>query len=153
VLLTILETPVVYSPVHTVKALLRRLLAVFGLAPARVVATQARQLEELRASSQAWKARTGEALARAKAVERELNEHKKHAEKSRRAAEKLGTRDAAVLDLKERLTIAERELAAAREQLMTIEVKLDILEGAANVLDVRTRTALRQHPRETGAPV
>jgi hypothetical protein len=41
----------------------------------------------------------------------------------------------------------------AREHLMAIEVKLDILEGAANVLDVRTRTAIGKQPRQTGAPV
>ena len=135
------------------KTLLRQFLAVLGLAPARVVVTQALEIEELRAGSLGWKMKAGEALARTKALERELNEHKKRAEKSLKAAEKSGTRDAAVLDLKERLTRAERELTMAREQLMAIEVKLDILEGAANVLDVRTRTALRQQPRETGAPV
>ncbi len=135
------------------KTLLRQFLAVFGLAPARVVVTQALEIKELRAGSLGWKMKAGEVLARTKALERELNEHKKHAEKSLKAAEKLGTRDLAVRDLKERVTRAERELTMAREQLMAIEVKLDILEGAANVLDVRTRTALRQQPRETGVPV
>ena len=49
-----------------------------------------------------------------------------------------------------RLIEAEQELAAARNHLMVVEVKLDILEGAANVLDARTRTAPAQQP---GAPV
>lgn len=40
-----------------------------------------------------------------------------------------------------RVTTAVRELEIAREYLMAIEVKLDILEGAANVLDTRMRTA------------
>jgi chromosome segregation ATPase len=35
---------------------------------------------------------------------------------------------------------AARELAAARDSLVAIEVKLDILEGAANTLDARLRT-------------
>ncbi len=47
---------------------------------------------------------------------------------------------ARVLD--ERLDRAERDLTAARDLLMTIEVKLDILEGAAQVLDARTRRML-----------
>ena len=38
-----------------------------------------------------------------------------------------------------RLADAERELAGARDVLMAIDVKLAILEGAANVLDARTR--------------
>jgi hypothetical protein len=35
---------------------------------------------------------------------------------------------------------------------MAIEVKLDILEGAANVLDLRTRTAAPRSRSGTGAP-
>ena len=44
--------------------------------------------------------------------------------------------------LDERLDRAERDLTAARDLLMTIDVKLDILEGAAQVLDARTRRML-----------
>ena len=44
--------------------------------------------------------------------------------------------------LDERLDRAERDLTAARDLLMAIEVKLDILEGAAQVLDARTRRML-----------
>ena len=41
----------------------------------------------------------------------------------------------------DRLASAERELSDARDVLMAIDVKLAILEGAANVLDARTRAA------------
>lgn len=44
----------------------------------------------------------------------------------------------------ERVEVATRELVIAREHLMAIEVKLDILEGAANVLDGRLRAARAQ---------
>ena len=45
-------------------------------------------------------------------------------------------------------------LALAREQLTAIEVKLDILEGAANVLDARTRVVTKRQPEPTtGATV
>ena len=60
----------------------------------------------------------------------------------------------AIEDLQERLEKAERALTVARETLMVIEVKLDVLEGAANVLDVRTRTtSSRAVPSGSGAPV
>ena len=69
-----------------------------------------------------------------------------------RAAQKHGS--AEWEGLQRRLTDAERALALAREQLAVLEVKLDILEGAANVLDARTRTAPQQQPGPTtGATV
>lgn len=52
-----------------------------------------------------------------------------------------------------RLTTTERELAIARESLMAVEVKLDILEGAANVLDARTRDVLAERNVETTSPI
>jgi hypothetical protein len=39
----------------------------------------------------------------------------------------------------------------ARDHLMAIEVKLDILEGAANVLDRRTRITAPQDQHESSA--
>ena len=128
-------------------------MSAFGLAPARLVASQAKTIEQLRAASGSWKAKTGEALAQVKSLEAELKQQKKLVERSTIAASKSASESVAFEQLKERLETTERELAAAREHLMAIEVKLDILEGAANVLDVRTRTALRQRQRETGAPV
>jgi hypothetical protein len=41
--------------------------------------------------------------------------------------------------LEEQVAAAARDLAIARDSLVAIDVKLDILEGAANVLDARTR--------------
>ena len=49
-------------------------------------------------------------------------------------------RDAA--DLRAHLANAQRDLTHAREHLMLIDTKLDILEGAATVLDNRTRAIL-----------
>jgi chromosome segregation ATPase len=100
-----------------------------------------------------WKAKAGEAIARAKALEAELKHQAKRVEKLKGLAVKLEQRDAELEKLRERLATAERELSVAREHLMAVEVKLDILEGAANVLDARTRAAIRPQPRETGAPV
>jgi hypothetical protein len=44
--------------------------------------------------------------------------------------------------LRAHLANTERDLAHAREHLMLIDTKLDILEGAATVLDNRTRSIL-----------
>lgn len=43
--------------------------------------------------------------------------------------------------LEQRVAAALEELRTARDALAVVEVKLDILEGAANVLDSRTRPA------------
>jgi hypothetical protein len=56
-----------------------------------------------------------------------------------------------VKKLRDRLNDTERELMVARDHLMAIEVKLDILEGAANVLDKRTRSSASKDRHETGA--
>jgi chromosome segregation ATPase len=100
-----------------------------------------------------WKARAAEAIARVKTLEAEARQQAKRIEKFKAAAGKLQQRDAEIDKLRERLVTAERDLTVAREHLMAVEVKLDILEGAANVLDARTRSAIRSQPRETGAPV
>ena len=55
--------------------------------------------------------------------------------------------------MQQRLKHTERELAIARESLMAVEVKLDILEGAANVLDARTRDVLAEQNVETTTPI
>ena len=142
------------------KRFLLRLLAVFGLAPARrsadarppkVAPPPPPQPAEDRKID--WKARAAEAMTRAKTSEAEARQQAKRAEKFRAAAEKLQQRNGDLEKLQERLANAERDLAVAREYLMAIEVKLDILEGAANVLDARTRTAIRHQHSETGASV
>ena len=53
--------------------------------------------------------------------------------------------------LRDRLAETEHELMVARDHLMAIEVKLDILEGAANVLDRRTRITTPQDQHESSA--
>jgi len=63
----------------------------------------------------------------------------KYERECRKLAETDQKRSRELEELQQRLERAETALALARETLMTVEVKLDILEGAANVLDVRTR--------------
>jgi septal ring factor EnvC (AmiA/AmiB activator) len=100
------------------------------------------QINESRAQSKSLKAEMAGAAKALRLKERELA-------KQARRAEKANHRRGDVETLLKRLIDAEQELAAARNHLMIVEVKLDILEGAANVLDARTRTAAQQ----SGAPV
>jgi hypothetical protein len=135
-----------------VREALLNLLAAFGLVPARRYRSLARQVEELRDSAQSWKARAGEAQARAKSLERDVSRQTRLVKEARRTVQQGTASDADVARLREQLAATERELMLAREHLMSIEVKLDILEGAANVLDARTRVAIQQSTR-TGATV
>lgn len=126
-------------------AFLTRLLAAIGLVPAGHYQALKLSSEQVKAESQIWKDRAREAIARADKLADDLNRQAKLLERQQQQ-----TTDSE--KLRERLSLAERELIAAREQLMAVEVKLDILEGAANVLDVRTRAAIsRQHTSTTAS--
>ena len=57
-------------------------------------------------------------------------------------------REELIAELQRKLAMTEHDLARARESLMAVEVKLDILEGAANVLDLRTRDGVPERDRE-----
>jgi len=133
-----------------VKELLIRLLALFGLVPARRHHSLAQQFDETRRSAHAWKARAGEALAQVKSLEGEVARQSRLLKEARSETEKRHVAEADAVKLRDQLAATQKELTLAREQLMAIEVKLDILEGAANVLDARTRSVVRQ-PAETSA--
>jgi chromosome segregation ATPase len=127
-------------------------------------------LDKARAASQEWKAKADQASQRAVVARDEVAQQAKHIERMHaettrneqqraREVEQLRARiadltekrarDAA--DLRAHLTTTERDLGHAREHLMMIDTKLDILEGAANVLDVRTRTILAARPAAESA--
>jgi chromosome segregation ATPase len=81
-------------------------------------------------------ARRGDAAApadkRAARFEHDLDEMRERHEKHR----------ARLAELRDKAQWSESALRLAREQLMAVEVKLDIIEGAVTVLDNRTRAAL-----------
>jgi hypothetical protein len=137
-----------------VKKLVVRLLAVVGLAPANSVAAQARLVAEAKTGSLAWKTRAAEAMARVKALEAEVKRQAQLIHKLEASNEKLRQRQDEIEKLlRVRLVEAEQALGLAREHLMAIDVKLDILEGAANVLDLRTRAAISKRPDGVSTPV
>jgi chromosome segregation ATPase len=150
-----------------VKQLLIRLLNLIGLVPARrhrFLAGQLRdaelrvkklikQVHGLEAASSGWKSKANEVAKQLKSRDEDIARLIERSRKQQTGAEKTKQRDAELAAMQARLVEAQRELVAAREHLMAVEVKLDILEGAANVLDVRTRAAIVRQTGETGAPV
>jgi chromosome segregation ATPase len=137
----------------TVKKLVIHLLSTVGLAPARSVWSQAQLIADAKAGSLAWKMKAGEAAASVKSLEAEVKRQEQLIHRLTASNEKLRQQqDEVEHRLNARLTEAEQALTVAREYLMAIDVKLDILEGAANVLDTRTRTASsKQHSGITAA--
>jgi hypothetical protein len=125
------------------------LLAMVGLVPARRYQLLVDQVEEARNSAREWKAKAGQSMTRVRGLEADVKQQTRHAQKSELYLAKMRERRDDVKSLRVRLAQAERELMVAREHLMAIEVKLDILEGAANVLDVRTRAAISQPQNQT----
>lgn len=108
------------------------------------------QVNESRAQSKTLKTEIADAAKALKSKERELFKQSRRVDKLRKSVEQSNRHRADLESLLKRLIEAEQELAAARNHLMVVEVKLDILEGAANVLDARTRTTTAQ---QSGAPV
>lgn len=125
------------------KTLVIRLLAAFGLAPAGSVAAHARLAADAKAGAVAWKTKAAEAMERAKSLEAEVKRQSQTIHRLEATTEKLRQRqDEIERLLRVRLVEAEQALGLAREHLMVIDTKLDILEGAANVLDARTRATI-----------
>ncbi len=142
------------------------LLNAFGLVPsARLTAanerlrklearveTLSQKLADAQADARTWQVKAEEARKRATGVEAEAARELQRAEKARAEIEKEAAREKKrgvdVPALERRLDGAEQDLALARDHLMAIEVKLDILEGAATVLDRRTRTLLAASPQD-----
>lgn len=112
------------------------------------VESLSKKLEDAQAESRAWRAKVEESQKRIKDMEGELTREAQRFEKAKADIEKQAARDKKktvdVEALDTRLDEAERDLAVSRDHLMAIETKLDILEGAATVLDGRTRTLLAE---------
>jgi chromosome segregation ATPase len=148
------------------KALILRMLTGVGLAPASHVALarhRARRaadktsrlqahLEKLRTDRDAWKQRHRDAAATADEWRKRARGADAEAERAKAAAARASahvdewrtraeTLTGELRELKERLEESRRTGALAREHLMATEAKLDLIEAAIQVLDVRTREA------------
>jgi chromosome segregation ATPase len=130
----------------------------------RRVAELKRLLETAREEARSWKAKADEAQKRALDFRTQLEPtaHKVHAlrhelekaqgehRKAQRELEKAQHRHQSDMTgageeidaLRARIAAMSQDLEIAREYLLLVDVKLDILEGAANVLDLRLRAAV-----------
>jgi chromosome segregation ATPase len=139
------------------RALFRNLLAGAGLATA-AQAAHARQAADtaeqraaaLRADLERWKARHHEASSAAAESRKAAAQAQAAAERAQRDLERAQrdveqwkarseTRGAQVREFRERFTDTRRVATVAREHVMAIETKLDLVEAAIQVLDARTR--------------
>ena len=135
------------------RVFINRMLAALGLVSVRRYEAVIRHLEQAKAGSREWKTKTAQSMARVKLLEGKLKHRERVVQKMEQRVSKMRQRGEAIDTLRARLGEAQRELVIAREHLMAIEVKLDILEGAANVLDARTRATIVKEPSRTSASV
>ena len=127
---------------------------------------QGQTIEDLRAEQKQWKVRLSDAEAVADKAKSALASERPQFEQTKAELEgklrqlatevdrlrKQAQRQTEIDTLQRRLRDAERELKIAREYLTVLEVKLDLVEAAANVLDGRTRTlTVRRASAESGA--
>ena len=132
--------------------MLAKLAARLGFVSNDRYAALRRTVDELRTEAKTWKKKTDVLAKQLEKSDAELKRHLQLLRHARADVERLRQRETEFHEVREQLTTTERALGIAREQLMAIEVKLDILEGAANVLDARTRTATQPQPG-AGVPV
>ena len=105
------------------------------------------ELDRARASAKAYQAKIEEA-------EKALRSQQADAAQQLRRVEKLtGEVDRLRTESRQKLETVKRDLTIAREALMAVDVKLDILEGAANVLDLRTRGVAARRDATTESAV
>ena len=135
------------------KTILAKLATLLGVVSSRRYAALQHRADDFRAEAKVWKKQTERLTARAERAEAELKRHVQLLKRARTDLERVGQRETEYDRIHTQLTRTERALGVAREQLMAIEVKMDILEGAANVLDARTRAATRRQPDKTSAAV
>ncbi|HEU4695116.1 MAG TPA: hypothetical protein VFS23_42410 [Vicinamibacterales bacterium] len=133
------------------RRLVAAVLAAFGLVSARRFDALSRAYDSLKAVNAEWRKRASDAATQQRSLEAEVKRQSHLVAKLRSSIEKGRQRQDDIKKLRLRLADAERELMVARDHLMAIEVKLDILEGTANVLDKRTRGAAPHDQQKTGA--
>ena len=141
----------------SIKSVLTRALALFGLAPAgsvrllteRAEKAEARAAEfkshvvELRSETQRHKARAEELQQQLKSALADAERHRTRARDVTSAIEKWRAKGE---QIRGKVAGTAQTVQVAQEHLMATETKLDLLEAAINVLDRRTRTAVPGAP-------
>lgn len=91
------------------------------------------ELDRARASAKACQAKVEEAEKALRVQHADAAHQLRRVEKLTAEVDRLRT------ESRQNVETVKRDLTLAREALMAVDVKLDILEGAANVLDLRMR--------------
>ena len=99
-------------------------------------ARNTRLVEELADVKSAVRELKAQAESNGKALRRREEDAQHHQQRADKISAEL---DRVKSESRQKLEAVKRDLTLAREALMAVDVKLDILEGAANVLDLRTR--------------
>ena len=143
------------------RSLIQALLGAFGLVTSgrhNQVLARMKEIEAKYRGALAWRTRAeqadrvvDEARQQVKTLTGELRTAGKAKLTAERALDKANRRLAELDDLRQKVIDTNRELAVAREHLMSIEVKLDVLEGAANILDSRSRVVVSKVTSEHGS--
>jgi predicted nucleic acid-binding Zn-ribbon protein len=143
------------------RELIQKILGAFGLVTSgrhALVLARMKEIEGKYRTALHWRARAeqadqvvGEARQQVKALTAELRQAGKARLSAERALAKANQRLAELDDLRQKVLDTNRELAVAREHLMSVEVKLDVLEGAANILDSRSRLVVSTVTGERGS--
>ena len=118
------------------------MLAAIGLVPARRHHEASRRVGEITRDRDDWKKRATKLARRERTLEHHASDLERQVKKLQRQAGQSTSETDGLTAMQARLAETERALTLAREHLNAIEVKLEILEGAANVLDARTRAQL-----------
>ena len=143
------------------RELIQKLLGAFGLVTSgrhALVLARMKEIEAKYRSAVQWRTRAeqadqvvSDARQQVKTLTGELRQAGKAKLSAERALAKANQRLAELDDLRQKVLDTNRELAVAREHLMSIEVKLDVLEGAANILDSRSRLVVSTVTGERGS--
>ena len=105
------------------------------------------ELDRARASAKAYQSKIDEGEKALRTQQADAAHHLRRIEKLTAEIDRLRT------ESRQKLETVKRDLTVAREVLMGVDVKLDILEGAANVLDLRTRSVAARRDASTESAV
>jgi predicted nucleic acid-binding Zn-ribbon protein len=105
------------------------------------------ELDRARASAKAYQSKIEEAEKALRVQQADAAHQLRRTEKLAAEIERLRS------ESRHKLEAVKRDLTMARETLMAVDVKLDILEGAANVLDLRTRDVVARRGSTTESAV
>ena len=117
-------------------------LALFGLTSLRQLHAATARADELKARATALQERLEATKQDSERWKRKRQQTAARLDSANKEAERWKQKDAGHLTELSRLSRAEKLTKLAREHLLLMETKLDVMEGAITVLDRRTRSQI-----------